>query len=67
MCCEILIAKENIMKKYEVHHNIQMLDRSNYKDYHNSMWVDAKSESEAVEIVINKLQNKMVFEVEERP
>ena len=53
------------MKQFEVHHNIQMLDRENYKDYHNSMWVKANTEAEAVEIVIAKMQDKMVFEVNE--
>ena len=53
------------MKQFEVHHNIQMLSRDNYKDYHNSMWVKANTEAEAVEMVIDKMQNKMVFEVEE--
>lgn len=52
------------MKQFEVHHNIQMIDRENYKDYHNSMWVKANTEEEAVELVIAQMQNKMVFEVE---
>jgi len=29
------------------------------------MWVKANTEAEAVELVINKIQNQMVFEVNE--
>jgi len=53
------------MKQFEVHHNIQMIDRETFRDYHNSMWVKANTEAEAVELVINKIQNQMVFEVNE--
>jgi hypothetical protein len=54
------------MKKlFEVHHNINVLPRENYQDYANSMWVEADTEKEAVEIVNEKLMNKFVCHVEE--
>ena len=54
------------MKKlFEVHHNISVLPRENYQDYRNSMWVEADTEKEAVEIVNKKLMDKFVCHVEE--
>tara|TARA_Y100001951_G_scaffold26824_1_gene20768 strand:+ start:273 stop:455 length:183 start_codon:yes stop_codon:yes gene_type:complete len=54
------------MKKlFEVHHNISVLPRENYQDYANSMWVEADTEKEAVEIVNKNLMDKFVCHVEE--
>lgn len=52
-------------KLWEVHHNIDVLPRENYQDYANSMWVEADTEQEAVEVVHEKLMNKFVCHVEE--